>query len=369
MPDVAEPTTITETKPSFMQLMKDAAKADPENPANKGNAAQPTPPAQPKPEPAKETPKPDEHQQRDADIESGKVNPRREDFKRIKGFAEVAGKERDELKSKYSTLEKEIAELRKAPKANADEIAALLKERDSLKSVNDALTLDIQPEFRAKYDGQIQNELNSLKGVIPDTELGAIQDILQMREGPAKNKAIAEATENLNAYQIGQIAAVNKEMSKIRQQETAELGKAREALKTIGEERQAKAKAFAEQQSKAVNMFVDKLKSDHPMFKQREGDAEWNNGVEERLAILNSAAKGEIQGEDFLDLAARGATAHVWAAENKALREENAALKSTLEKLQGSSPNLGGGGQGGDKSGKNPDFFQMMREASKKPNQ
>jgi len=129
------PETLEPPKKPAKPFSAALTAALPANAAQEAAAPKPVPeppPAQPtipaaKPAPA---PAPDA----DAEILEGKRAPKGEDFKRVKHAATEANKRADELKAAKEAADKELAELRKTPKHNAELIKQIESERDELKA-------------------------------------------------------------------------------------------------------------------------------------------------------------------------------------------------------------------------------------------
>src|SRR6185436_18433428 len=121
----------------FNQIMSEALKDV--DAAKLAEVTKGTPPAETKPalEPTKPAPVQQQTPTEDLDkeIETGRRAPKTEDFKRIKHAADEGWKKAKELEPKLKEYEKELADLRKQPKHNADLIKQVTEDRDKYKSM------------------------------------------------------------------------------------------------------------------------------------------------------------------------------------------------------------------------------------------
>lgn len=382
MPELAEPPV--EKKPNFLQQF---AASRPKNEAElqaieKGVTPPPAlevkPPvaATPPPEvkaaaaPPVAAPAPKVEADPDEEILSGKRSPKSDDFRRVKTRATEAQKERDELEKKWQASEKALKEAGKVTD-NSAALKALEKERDDLKSKHDAFIVQFTPEFQQKYDTQIASTLGSLKNLIPEAEAAKLADILQLPESPYRRKMIAEATESLDAYTVTEIAHIGREVQRMNQERKDSMTKASQTLSTIAEERQKQAKEADERQGKAFDEKFKEFSEGEkaiPVFQKRDGDKEWNAGVEERSRVARVIYRGEFDTDhDRAEAAAWAAAApgilQSWKADVAAKDAEIAQAKATIERLQGANPGINGdrpGAQGGNK----PTFLDRMRQNS-----
>jgi uncharacterized protein YoxC len=369
MPETIEPprksfgaSLADSIKPFESELAAKLQKAPPDKPAT---AAPATPPPAPERvvEPAVVAADPDE------DIISGRRNPKSEDFKRVKHSAAEAARQRDELKFKAETFEKELGELKKAPKHNAELIKTIEKERDDYKGRYEAVALEWDPDFNASYKERVDHVIENIKKIMPADRADDIAQVLQMPESDRKRKALVELSEDLDQFSVNDISQANRDIRGITGERLSRLAKASEGLTSLAKERQAKAEAYKTQRAKLFEDVLEKARTINPVFQTREGDTKevkaWNSAVEERSKAARSLFMGEVT-ED-----ASRADAALWAAaapgflnELKVYQTENTQLKETLAKLQSASPGLQSGAAGG-KSTKSPvgSFAQKVGES------
>jgi len=309
-------------------------------------AKAPDKPVEAKPEPKTVTPAADP----DEEILSGKRNPKSEDFKRVKGAAKKASEEAESYKGKLDTYEKELTELRKRPKHNADEIAALAKERDELKNTVDTALVGMDVNFHKNYDEQVNAVVAGLQGAVSPAVHDKIKDLLRYPDGEATRKALDEILSDASPYEAGEVAAARRDIRKIMFDKQSKLNKASETLQQLAAKNAEQQKARAENLGKAFNEKLTAM-SENPLFKKREGDgkevAEWNSEVDEAVEVAKMIYTGEMEPQDMADAALRSARYPAVAKLNSQLNKEVTELRAMLAKIGGAGPGVEAGKGGG----------------------
>lgn len=368
MPEVIDPPKVPFSKSFAASRPKDATEM---KAMEAGEARKPeAPAAAPKPDPSPAKPveaKPEAKADPDQEILEGKRTPKNDDFKRVKQAATKAAEERDSLKAKTGEYEKELGELRKAPKHNADLIKKIEVERDELKAKWQAVAAQFDSGFHAKYDQMVETEMERLKGDLPLDRADKFRQLFQMANSEWKRKAMAELTEDMDPPTVTSIMLANRAVQDIQAARKKELEDSGAILKTSAEARQ---KEQADRKVKYEQSFDSVLKQKSTgddalaVLQVKEGDTAedraWNRAVAERAAIARAVFMDEF------DTPEEKAEASIWAAsapgflsELKSVQAENATLKETLAKLQGASPGIGSGGKAQD-SGKKMTFTERM---------
>lgn len=369
MPEILEPP-----KETFVQKMAAAAKSgtasSPAAPKNNPEiSAVPPEPKSPAPPPTPVTalaPAADP----DDEILSGKRSPKADDFRRVKQGRDEAKKIADEFKAKLEPVEKELVELKKAPKHNAELIKKLETERDDFKGKYEAFIVQFTPEFQTKFDSRISEVVTSLKGAIPEAEAGRLAELMQLPDSEAKRRAISEITEAMDQFQVAEVVAANQQIRRINAERREAVTKANQTLTTIAQDRQKQAE---ESKTRLGQVFDETLASASqgdkaiPVYQTREGDAEWNRGVAERAKVARAVFHMELDDGERAQAAIWAAAAPgILASAKASLAAKDAELaeaKATIQKLQGSNPGLGTGSGNNAASGKKT-FTERMMEAT-----
>lgn len=355
MPEIAEPP-----KKSFTAAFAaNRPSTEAELQANQPSKPVPQKPPEPTPEVSKVTTPATSPPDPDAEIESGRRAPRSEDFKRIKSSAEEAKKERDALKAKTSEYEKELGELRKAPKHNADLIKQIEKERDEYKAKFEQVAVEISPERQAAHQQRLNSIVESVKS-LAGPKADEILSIFQMPDGERKRRALAEAVEDMDPITVDDLNAARRDYTAAQSQRQAEIANAHKTLETLGTERQKKAEERLNAYAKSFESVLNsKSTGDDALdiLKPKEGDspevAAWNEGVAETKKVAKAIFFDEFETpEEKASAAIHAASAPRALAALKASNARVAELEAALAKIQGSSPSLTGGGaikEGGPK--------------------
>lgn len=367
MPDIAEPPV--QPKKSFTQTMSEG------RPANKEQLeAAATKPAEAAPvkldEPAKLVEVAKSVDPRvmnltadpDAEILSGKRKPVNADFDRVKNAADSANKARDEFKAKTESYEKELGELRKAPKHNADIIKQLEAERDKYKGMFEEVAVELSPEFHAGYDAK----LNAIKAGLPAEAADQLMTLLQMPDSKSKRERVLELLDGADQFTLAQVARADEKIQEVIADKRSKLAKANETLGKIGAERKAKMEAQAQEYSKS---FTDELakkqdaKEGIVFFQRREEkapeDKAWNQGVSEREQVAKAIYENNLSPSERAEAALAAASVPFMISNFTTQIQKKdsriAELEATVAKMTASNPNLGGGGgglpAGGEKRG------------------
>lgn len=321
-----------------------------------------------------ETPKPDATKppevkaDPDQEILEGKRTPKNDDFKRVKHAATEASKRADELKAKLEPAEKELAELRKAPKHNAELIKKIESERDELKAKWQLVAAQFDSGFHAKYEAKVGDAIAKIKDAVPADKLDKISQLLQMQDSDWKRRAMVELTEDMDPPTITDIMIANREVRDILASRKKELDDSGTILKTSAEQRAKEQQERKDAYSKTFDAVLAKKSTGDealPTLQVREGDTDevksWNTGVAERAAIARAVFMDEFESPE------EKAEASIWAAsapgflkELKATQAKLAAAEETLAKMQSSSPGIGSGGGKSGESGQKMSFTERM---------
>jgi len=362
------PETLEPPKKPAKPFSAALTAALPANAAQEAAAPKPVPeppPAQPtipaaKPAPA---PAPDA----DAEILEGKRAPKGEDFKRVKHAATEANKRADELKAAKEAADKELAELRKTPKHNAELIKQIESERDELKAKWQLVAAQFDSGFHAKYEAKIGDAIAKIKDAVPADRLDKISQVLQMPDSEWKRRTIAELTEDLDAPTITDVMIANREIRDILSARKKELEDSGTILKTSAEQRkkeQDERRKTYEQSFESVLKTKSEGEDAFETMKLREGDTPevkaWNEEVASRSKIARAIFLDEFESPaEKAEAAILSANAPGFLAGWKAAEARAQQLEAELAKVHGAVPKLGAGG-GKGQEGEKLTFSQRM---------
>lgn len=365
MPDE---TTETIETPNFREALKAGANADrqagiapavetPEPPTKPAEV----PPSKPPEKPA--TPATPAAADPDEEIIAGKRSPKSDDFKRVKGAAKAAQAEAETYKAKVSDYEKRLAELEKRPAANADEIQKLKADHDRYKATVETVFVEGDPNFNKGYAERVGQINESLKGLIPPEIHAKASQLFNLPDSEWKTRQLDELMSELSPAQQMKVMRADERVQEVLAERQAKINRSHETLGQLAESRQ---KQQAEQQAameKAFEEAAGKVTKENPLFQKKDGDEEWNAGVDERLNVAREVYRGKLKPDEFASWALSASSIKALSESAKAKDARIAELEGVVKKLQGSGPDLGNGGGDGPNAPKKG-FAQLVGEAA-----
>lgn len=370
MPEDTE--TIEQPKPS---AFRDALKASAERQRIEDGVDKPKAEAQPESAPPPKSPEsttkapatssePEGLLPDDNDRAEGKKPAKGNDFRRVKTYAEKMEKDSKEARAKLSEYEKELADLRKRPAANADEIAKIQAERDQFKSQFEVVALELTPEFNQKYAVRQDKVHSALKEVTAPETYAKAAALIQLPESPHKQRLMTEFLEEVTPYEAQEIMAANRELRAINGERNGELANSQAKLGEIVANRQ---KAQQERQAQLDSLFEAEEKaalSEDPLYQLKQGDSkevvEWNESVMERRKVAKAIFRGALKPEEMAKTSLKVASFHILTGQLQQERSRVKELEAVVAKIQGAGPGVGG--NGGEQKGAGPkvSFSEMV---------
>jgi hypothetical protein len=272
-------------------------------------------------------------------------------------------KERDEFKTKYETVNSRIAELEKAAKTPAQQakledspeyqqLKALAESREkTVEEYSERLRLlDVEqhPKFQAYFKNKIDAQHEIAKEIGGDKLVAA----LQMPAGEYRKEKLNELIAEMGPMEQSQLGSVLTNLRAIESERANEVASAKENYKTIQAQQQEqtqKQQRAIEDTFKAVTGDVTSKEKGLPVFQERAGDAEWNQGVQERLALAQATFNGKLKPEQMAQQAYWAAAAPQLLIELNGALQRTTALEKEILELRAASPGPGGdGGDGGN---------------------
>lgn len=281
----------------------------------------------------------------------------RSSWKKLKESKLAIEKERDTERQALQKLRAEYEEFKtKAPgMPKLDEIPEYKALKASVEAKDKELgeyserlrVLDItnHPKFKAYFDTKLNRQMEVAKEIGGDKLVAA----LKLPEGDYKKSQLKEIAGELDALDAAKLGAVLMGLGEIESEKAQEIARARESQEQLRAQQQSaleKQRGEMEEVFKRVTGEVTSEKEGLPVFREREGDEEWNKGVKERLALVDAARNGQFTTEEAV-------RAMYWAAAAPQLLQQLngslgriAELEKTITDLRAAGP--GAGGSGGD---------------------
>ncbi len=363
MPAIAEPPATTSNQPPKSFLNSPEFEADLQTALDAKAAASAPKPEVPvagdktdKPEPPKTAvTAPMDDTPADIQSEAGKSS-----WRKLKEAKAAIEKERDEWKTKHDTtntsLTAKIAELEKAAKTPAQQ--AKLEdsaEYQQLKTLADAREKQVQeyserirlldveqhPKFQAYFKQKLDGQFEIAKEIGGDK----LVDALRLPPGEYRKQQLNEIAAELEPLAQSQLGSVLTRLREIEAERAGEIATAKNNYQQIQaqqKEQTEKQKAAVENIFKQVSSEVTGKETGLSVFQERAGDAEWNQGVSERLALAQHAFAGNLKPEDGARLAHWGAAAPVLLKELSGAQAKIVDLEKQITQLRAVAPNPGG---------------------------
>lgn len=343
--------------PDFEKRFNEAFQKDLKDPT----IAEPTtapPPATPPPakpaaeKPVAEKPKGDKEKLSVPDLVSPRKEPSAEpqeeevptvikSAKASEEWRKMKAAHKTELSSYQEKIKALEAEMAKAkPATAAPDLEVIKKENEQLSQIVQALNVEAHPKFKAYFDSKIKGVLDAAKRV--GGEHGEqVAKVLQIHDPDIRNERLQAMYDELPSVAQVQIGALAVQLDQIQSERQTEIEKARENFSRISQENQAKAEAS---KADALRVFQENLKavqdpkSGLSVFQPREGDAEWNKGVEERKRLAQEIFAGDMEVEALSRAALWAASAPAFLQNLVKYAEENEQLKAQIAELKAGVP-------------------------------
>lgn len=257
------------------------------------------------------------------------TSPRAKDWKAIKAERDSIRAERDELQRKYLELQS------KSPTTDqSSEIEKLKKERDYF----DSLLRDVAYEKNPKFVEGRKAIIESATRNIGDGS-SKIGELLSLPSSPERNRMLNEMISGMTPMEQSVVGAAAVELEKITRSQRDEISKYTLDQEANQRNQQQQAEARKQEHEKLFNSVLERA-SALPVFQTREGDAEWNRGVENRRAVARNIAMGNIGPEGVFKAATWAAAAPALLEDLNAARASEVELRARIRQLEVASPTI-----------------------------
>lgn len=135
------------------------------------------------------------------------------------------------------------------------------------------------------------------------------------------------------------VGAAAVELEKITRSQRDEISKYTLDQEANQRNQQQQAEARKQEHEKLFNSVLERA-SALPVFQTREGDAEWNRGVENRRAVARNIAMGNIGPEGVFKAATWAAAAPALLEDLNAARASEVELRARIRQLEVASPTI-----------------------------
>lgn len=252
----------------------------------------------------------------------------------------------------YETRIKELSseiETAKAGGASKSELELLRQERDAERQqrsdFEDRLKLiavERHPGFRKFYDDKMAQVTAMAKSAAGE-HADRIEALLAMPDGKYKNEQLDDIANSLGGIRGAKLGAAILEFEKVQAERNQELGKYKERYEAMTAQQKRQVEESQKQQQEIFESRWKGLSDSekgNALWKPRENDVEWNNGLTERRDLARAIYQGELDPESRANAAFWAAAAPTILKQSLTDKQEIAALKKELESIKAVKPNL-----------------------------
>jgi hypothetical protein len=249
--------------------------------------------------------------------------------------------------ARYKELEGRIAEAEaklKAAPVIPPEYESAKKQAEEYGNILQQISVENHPRFKAYYDGAITSQVNIAKQIVGAENSAEIERILAQPESPEKLDQLQALVGDLPPIQQSRIGGVLNQLDSIKNERAAEIQKSRENYKVIQQQEEAKRVATRKSFEDGFSRTVEQLKGrdGNPAFQLRDGDEEWNKGVNERIAVAKAYLFDNQPPEQLIQAAINAAAYPSVLKQMSAQMTKITELERQIAAMSAASPNLGG---------------------------
>lgn len=297
-----------------------------------------------------------------------KVEPGQEKWPRNSSdwdkYKKVHAEKEAKLQAEIDTWKGKAAELEAAKKAaeegatkSAEPSPEVTAELERVKKANEEMSRRLQildvtqhPQFQAYFDNKVNAQKELGKRIVGAEKAPQFEKLLALPDGDYKNSQIEEFVSDLPILQQSRIGAVLNALEGIGQEKAAEIAKAGEHKAQLTKEQEVKSAERVKLRDKLVNEVAASLASEKEgmaIFQKRTDDAEWNRGVDERIALAKKVITGEgMKPADVIKTAFYGAAVpailQAYQSDMKEKDEAIGKLEEQVKALTAAQPGKGG---------------------------
>jgi len=271
----------------------------------------------------------------------------------------ILKKSKEEYKTKAEQLEARTKELETklaaAPKIDLGEIETLRKQKAEAEEFVKKFAIEHDPRFQEQYNTKIEAGLARIKSVVGGAEGEKLALLAKLPDSQYRTEQIESILNELPAFKRTRFAVVAEELDKVIAERETIVKQARDNFSQLEKQNQEQISAREEGQRKARAQILDEVveglrdpKHGLPIFQTKDGDAEWNTKVGERIETLRAITNGEYSGKDMVRWNAWAVaapsllnTCKEQAAEIERLTTQLKELSTTQPKVEGQSGKQG----------------------------
>lgn len=357
-PQPSDETFALSDPEAFMEAFKKdeaARKGVPHEPATKPPpASQEPPPAEKKADPIadklpnvpakgvpdfkqEKAPAPPVDDEIPASIKSTKAA---EDWKKLKGNLNTK-------EAQVRELQAEIEKFKSKPQTpqNNAELDQLKKDYELLSERLRQVAVETHPKFQAYFNEKKEKVMAALTASLGKDKAAAAANLLDLPESDFKKEKIRGMMEELDEFQQADLNAARRDMITINIEKQREIENHKANYEQFvakeQQEREAQSNALKNAFTQALQIAKDKDQG-LPVFQERDGDGEWNQGVQERIKLAENIFSGNMDAGEVAKAALWAASAPVFLAHARSLMADNQRLTEEINSLKAATPRIEG---------------------------
>lgn len=262
-------------------------------------------------------------------------------WEQLKKKAAEAEAARDAALAKLTEAEKRLSGI---PTDAAAQLAAIQKERDEISARLEQADLAAHPKFQAYFNGAFSRIKENILSILPGEAGARLAELVETNALSSSKKEVEEIWSVLGPYEQSQLGALLINGRNLHHEKQTELSRASERRKQVQAAEEQERKTSAEKLTKEFEGKILEFAKADPLLQHREGDTEWNVGVDSRLTKARGVLTGDLTPEGAVEAA-------LWAASGPIYRDTVVKQSGVIEKLQaqieqltGRHPGTGSGG-------------------------
>lgn len=263
-----------------------------------------------------------------------------------------AKKVAEEKEAEKAALQKEIQTLAlkaAASKEEPSETEAMKKRLEELESIISKNAIAEDPRFKAKYDGQIENEINNVKKLVTAESADELTQLMVIPVSKKRNERIKEIVEELDDIDRVKVLASLERIDRVSVEKANELTKWKENKVHVDalnlRQQQEQAAKQKEIQELAIANGIAAVSSPDTgleVFRKINGNDEWNAKVDARLAAAQRLVTSqELPPAKIVEMAAKSVAADEYRQMFLAQRVLVKRLAEEIAELKKAEPSAG----------------------------
>ena len=256
------------------------------------------------------------------------LSPSAANFKKIKQDRDNARRELDEMKK---TME--------ANQSSTAELDHLRSERDELSNELKVSAIERHPEFKRKYEERASNLLAQAKNMVGVGLGESITSLMFAPESDDRTEKLDDIFAELPVSKQARLGSLIAEMDTLQEDRRNELTTSNATYEKLMEDDRSNRQAGHEAGNKLFEE-VSVTARNLEMYKKKDGDDEWNKGVDDRMDLARRIYTGQSTPEELVLASCWAAAAPQYREAYGAQLEVNRRLKAQIKELTGASPSV-----------------------------